>query len=60
MAASWGVADVLGEVSFSEMTRTINDACAKAGRTHQLEELKLPSGDSADKIGDNGWSTMIR
>lgn len=57
VASSWNVADVAGEVSLSEITRFVNDACAKANRTHQLEEVKLPpvsSEDSASRLADNG------
>lgn len=57
VAASWNVADVAGEVSFSEITQSINDACARADRTHHLEEVKLPplpSEDSASRLADNG------
>lgn len=47
-----------GEVSLSEITRYINDGCAKADKTHQLEEVKLPalpSDESASRLADNGW-----
>ena len=57
VAASWNIPNVAGEVSFFEITQSINDACAKSGRTHQLEEVKLPalpSEDSASRLADNG------
>lgn len=57
VAASWNVPNVAGEVSFSEITQSINDACAKSGKAHQLEEVKLPplpSEDSASRLADNG------
>ena len=57
VAAKWSVASVTGEVSFSEITRSINDACARADRTHQLEEIRLPAlppSDHAGRLADNG------
>ncbi|SPO00684.1 uncharacterized protein DNG_03432 [Cephalotrichum gorgonifer] len=58
VATAWTVASVAGEVSLSEITRYINDGCAKADKAHQLEEVKLPalsSGDSASRLADNDY-----
>lgn len=60
VATRLSVASVVGEVSISEITWAIDDACAKAGRTHQLEEMKLPAlpySNSASRLADNGWSS---
>lgn len=57
VAARWTVASVAGEVSFSEVVQSINDGCAKADKTPQLEEFKLPalpSEDSSSRLADNG------
>lgn len=62
VAARWTVAGVQGEVSFSEITQAIKDACAKADRSYKLDEAQLPalpSDDSAARLADNGQSATM-